>query len=88
MRRLVILGGGESGVGTAALAKKHNWDVFLSDNGTLADNYREKLAGSGVEFEEGGHTEQKILTAGEVGKRPGIPATAPIVRELLMQCNP
>ncbi len=78
MSRLVILGGGESGWGTAVLGKQKGWEVFLSDGGAINDNYRECLKICDVEFEEGGHTE-RIFPADLVVKSPGIPDTAPVV---------
>lgn len=80
--KLVILGGGESGVGTAILAKQQGYDVFLSDKGTLKPTYKSELQKRGLAFEENGHTEAKILDADEVVKSPGIPETAPIVKAL------
>lgn len=82
MQRLVILGGGESGCGTAVLGLKQGWDVFLSDKGSLADNYKQALAAASVPFEEGAHTEELILNANLVVKSPGIPDTAPLVEKL------
>ena len=81
-KRLVILGGGESGVGAALLARKEGFDVFLSDNGTLQEAHRKMLTLHGIDFEEGGHTEDRILMADEVVKSPGIPDTAPIVGKI------
>ncbi len=82
MAKLVILGGGESGFGTAVLAKKAGFEVFLSDFGRIPEKYRAALESEGVEFEEGRHTEEKILAADEAVKSPGIPDTAPIVVKL------
>ena len=79
MKRIVILGGGESGVGSAVLAKVKQFDVFLSDSGTLKESYKETLQQYGIPFEEGRHTEALILNADEVVKSPGIPDTAPMV---------
>lgn len=81
MDRIVILGGGESGVGSAVLAKVKGFDVFLSDNGKIADRYAEELRKWDIPFEDGGHSEEKILNAGEIIKSPGIPSTAPLVRK-------
>ena len=78
-KRIVVLGGGISGYGTAILAKKEGHDVFLSDAGAISPLYRSRLDQWGVEFEEGGHTVEKILNAAEVVKSPGIPDKAPIV---------
>ncbi len=82
MKRIVILGGGESGVGSAVLAKVKQFDVFLSDSGTLKESYKETLQQYGIPFEEGRHTEALILNADEVVKSPGIPDTAPMVTAL------
>ena len=79
MKRIVILGGGESGVGAAVLAKVKQFDVFLSDSGMLKESYKETLLQYGIPFEEGRHTEELILNADEVVKSPGIPETAPMV---------
>ncbi|HVV05687.1 MAG TPA: UDP-N-acetylmuramoyl-L-alanine--D-glutamate ligase [Puia sp.] len=81
-KRLVILGGGESGVGAAVLASKEGYDVFLSDGGVLKDNYRKDLQQLGIDFEEGGHTEEKILNADEVMKSPGIPEKNEMVKKI------
>jgi UDP-N-acetylmuramoylalanine--D-glutamate ligase len=77
--RIVVLGGGESGVGAAVLAKVKGFDVFLSDLGALKDSYKETLALHGIPFEEKQHTEELILNASEVVKSPGIPDKAPMV---------
>ncbi|MBR0109688.1 MAG: UDP-N-acetylmuramoyl-L-alanine--D-glutamate ligase [Bacteroidales bacterium] len=82
MSRIVVLGGAESGVGAAVLAKVKGFDVFLSDNGKLKDDYKALLGNWQIAYEEGGHTEEKILSADEVVKSPGIPETAPMVRKL------
>ena len=82
MSRLVVLGGGESGYGSAILAKTKGFDVFLSDAGKIADKYKAKLTEWEVPFEEGGHTEALILNADQVVKSPGIPEKAPIVKSL------
>ena len=81
-KRLVVLGGGESGVGAAILAKDKGMDVFLSDMGAVAPRYAAMLDAEEIAWEQGGHTEQLILNADEVVKSPGIPPTAPIVRAL------
>ena len=78
-KRLVILGGGESGAGTAVLAKKMGYDVFLSDKGLLKDIYKAELNAHGVAFEEGLHTDELILNADEVVKSPGIPNSAKLI---------
>lgn len=82
MKRLVILGGGESGVGTAILGKKHGYEVFLSDFGKIKNNYKEVLLLNGIKFEDGGHTEDKVLSADIVMKSPGIPDKADIIKKL------
>ncbi len=78
-RKIVVLGGGISGYGSAILAKKKGFSVFLTDMGKIAPKFRERLDEWGVEYEEGQHTEERILDANEVIKSPGIPDTAPIV---------
>ncbi len=82
MKRLVILGGGESGVGTALLGKKKGYEVFLSDKGKIKDNYKEVLKHNEIEFEDEQHTESKILNANVVMKSPGIPDKVPIVKQI------
>ncbi|MFT4032503.1 MAG: UDP-N-acetylmuramoyl-L-alanine--D-glutamate ligase [Siphonobacter sp.] len=79
---IAILGGGESGVGAALLAKAKGIKVFLSDQGKLAEKYRQQLMEEEIEFEEGSHTEERILSADEVIKSPGIPDKAPIIKAL------
>ncbi len=82
---LVILGGGESGVGAAILGKKLGYEVFLSDKGKLLESYRASLLEQGVEFEEGQHTPGRIFKADLIIKSPGIPDTLPMIRELRQQ---
>jgi len=82
MKRLVILGGGESGVGTAILGKKQGYEVFVSDFGKIKNNYKEVLLLNQIKFEDGGHTEEKVLKADVVMKSPGIPDKADIVKKL------
>lgn len=82
MSRIVVLGGGESGVGSAVLAKVKGFDVFLSDNGKIADHYADDLKKWDIPFEQGGHSEDKILNADEVVKSPGIPNDAPMVKKI------
>lgn len=82
-QRLVILGGGESGVGTAILGKKKGYDVFVSDFGKIKNNYKEVLGLHGIKWEEEKHTEDLILNADLVMKSPGIPDKSPIVKKLL-----
>ena len=88
MSRIVVLGGGESGVGAAVLAKVKGFDVFLSDNGQIAGHYADDLRKWDIPFEQGGHTEDLILSADEVIKSPGIPSTVPMVRKLEAQGTP
>ena len=83
MSRLVVLGGAESGVGAAVLAKVKGFDVFLSDNGKIKDEYVQMLRKWDIPFEEGGHTDSLVLNADEVVKSPGIPSTAPMVQSLM-----
>jgi UDP-N-acetylmuramoylalanine--D-glutamate ligase len=83
MPRLVILGGGESGVGTAILGKKKGYDVFVSDFGKIKDNYKEVLTNNEIKWEDEQHTEALILNADVVMKSPGIPDKAPIVKKLV-----
>ncbi len=80
---IVVLGGGESGVGAAILAQSQGYNVFLSDFGMLKDKYRNTLIEYKIDFEEGGHTEDKILLAKEVVKSPGIADTVPIVQKII-----
>lgn len=80
--RLVVLGGGESGVGTAILGKKKGYDVFISDFGKIKNNYKEVLALNKLDWEEEKHTEDLILNADVVMKSPGIPDKSPIVKAL------
>ena len=82
MKRLVVLGGGESGVGTAILAKRENFDVFLSDMGQIKNKYKQLLEEHGIAYEEGQHTEELILNADEVMKSPGIPKKAALIQKL------
>ena len=78
-RKIAVLGGGISGYGSAILAKKKGFDVFLSDMGKIADKFKARLDEWNVEYEEGKHTEERILDANEVIKSPGIPDSAPMV---------
>ena len=82
MSRVVVLGGGESGVGSAVLAKAKGFDVFLSDMGTISGKYIDMLNEWNIPFEQGGHTEELILNADEVIKSPGIPSTAAMIRKI------
>ena len=88
MSKIVILGGAESGVGTAILAQKKGYEVFVSDMGTIKDKYRAMLEANHIEWEDGKHTEEKILEADEVVKSPGIPDTAPMVQKLMEKGTP
>ena len=81
-QRLAILGAGESGVGAAYLAQQQGYDVFVSDFGAIADNYKQQLLDWGIRFEEKQHTEAEILNAVEVIKSPGIPDKAPIIKKI------
>lgn len=80
--KLVVLGGGESGVGTALLGKKEGYEVFLSDFGKIKEKYKDVLIQNQIEWEDQKHTEEKILDADVVMKSPGIPDKAPIVKKL------
>lgn len=82
MRRIVVLGAGESGAGAAVLAQKEGFDVFVSDMAAINAKYKKLLDDHGIEWEEGQHTEEKILNADEVIKSPGIPKEAPMVRKI------
>ena len=82
MSRIVVLGGGESGVGSAVLAKVKGYDVFLSDMGKIAEEYADVLQEWNIPFEQGKHSEELILNADEIIKSPGIPATAPMVQKI------
>ena len=86
--RLVVLGGGESGVGTAILGKKKGYDVFVSDFGKIKPNYKEVLIINGIAWEEEAHTESLILNADVVMKSPGIPEKVPIVKKLVTKGIP
>ncbi|WP_372776299.1 UDP-N-acetylmuramoyl-L-alanine--D-glutamate ligase [Mangrovibacterium sp.] len=81
-RRIVILGAGESGVGSAILAKKKGFEVLVSDAGTIKPKYKDVLSNYAIPFEEGKHSENEILSADEVIKSPGIPDKAPLVKKL------
>ena len=79
-KKIVVLGAGESGTGAAILAKDRGMDVFLSDYGTVAPRYAAMLDAEGIDWEQGGHSTDRILRAHEIVKSPGIPETAPIVQ--------
>ena len=83
MKRIVILGAGESGAGAAVLAKKEGFDVFVSDMSMIKDKYKKMLDDRNIEWEEGQHTEEKILNADEVIKSPGIPNEAPMIQKII-----
>jgi UDP-N-acetylmuramoylalanine--D-glutamate ligase len=82
VKRLVVLGAGESGVGAAILAKDKGYDVFVSDFGQISDKYRQMLEQENIAYEQGGHTSELIINATEVVKSPGIPETAPIIQSI------
>ncbi|HOF97943.1 MAG TPA: UDP-N-acetylmuramoyl-L-alanine--D-glutamate ligase [Paludibacteraceae bacterium] len=82
MKRIVVLGAGESGAGAAVLAKQQGFDVFVSDLSEIKENYKELLNQYQIEWEEKQHTEALILNADEVIKSPGIPDKAPIIKNL------
>ena len=88
MSRIVVLGGAESGVGAAVLAKVKGFDVFLSDKGKIAEHYAQTLKEWDIPFEQGQHSEELILNADEVIKSPGIPTAAPMVQKLMKQGTP
>ncbi len=80
--RIVILGAGESGIGTALLAKQQGYDVFVTDGGAIKENYKLDLLNNNIDFEEGQHTEEKILNANLVMKSPGIPEKNELVKKI------
>lgn len=82
MKKIVVLGAAESGAGAAVLAKVKGFDVFVSDMGIIRDNYKKLLDDHQIEWEEGQHTEERILAADEVIKSPGIPDTAPMIKKV------
>ena len=88
MKRIVVLGAGESGSGAAILAKEKGFDVFVSDCGTISEPYRALLNQNGISWEDGQHTEELILNADEVIKSPGIPTSAPLIQKLMAQGTP
>ncbi len=83
MKRIVVLGAGESGAGAAILAKKKGFDVFVSDMSKIKDKYKNLLDSHQIKWEEGHHTEEEVLNADEVIKSPGIPKESPIVQKLM-----
>jgi UDP-N-acetylmuramoylalanine--D-glutamate ligase len=86
--KITVLGGGESGTGAAILAKRKGFEVFLSDSGMLKDIYQKMLNDEGIEWEHGQHSEERILSATEVIKSPGIPEKAPLIKKLRAQNTP
>ncbi len=80
-KRMVILGAGESGTGAAVLAHQKGYLVFVSDSGTIADDYKQRLTGKNIEYEEGRHSLDRILAADELIRSPGIPRDADVIRE-------
>jgi UDP-N-acetylmuramoylalanine--D-glutamate ligase len=87
-KRIVILGSGESGLGSAILAKQKGYDVFVSDKSIIKENYKKQLIEEGILFEEGCHTEEKIINADEVIKSPGIPDKTEIIKKLRLKNIP
>jgi UDP-N-acetylmuramoylalanine--D-glutamate ligase len=83
--KLVVLGGGESGVGAALLGKRKGYEVFLSDKGCIAGPYKQVLLESAIDFEEGRHSENRIYEADIVIKSPGIPDNLPMIVHLREQ---
>jgi UDP-N-acetylmuramoylalanine--D-glutamate ligase len=81
--KMAVLGGGESGIGTALLGKVNGYEVFVSDNGIIADSYKQVLINNDIQFEENGHSESLLLSADVVMKSPGIPETVSIVQVLI-----
>ena len=88
MKRIVVLGAGESGAGAAVLAKAKGYDVFVSDMSKIKDKYKDQLNQHEIVWEEGHHTEELILNADEVIKSPGIPENAPMIVKLKEKGTP
>ena len=88
MKRMVILGAGESGVGAAILAKQQGYDVFVSDGGAIKENFKKELQQYNILFEESMHTEEKVLNADEVMKSPGIPEKNDLIKKIRMKRIP
>ena len=88
MSRVVVLGGGESGVGSAVLAKAKGFDVFLSDMGKISEKYAAMLQEWDIPYEQGKHSEELILNADEVIKSPGIPKEAPMIQKVMAKGTP
>lgn len=87
IKNIVILGAGESGSGSALLAKREGFEVFVSDFGAIADPFKKELIDAGIEFEEKQHTEDRILSSDLIIKSPGIPDKAPIIQQILKNGN-
>ena len=87
-KRIVILGAGESGTGCAVLAKKHQFDVFISDKSIIAETYKNELISLCVDFEENQHTEALILNADIIIKSPGIPDKVEIIQKAIAKQIP
>ncbi len=88
MKRIVILGAGESGAGSAVLARKQGFDVFVTDSGAIKDKYREILVSHNIAFEEGKHTPELIMNADEVIKSPGLREDNPLVTAIREKEDP
>ncbi len=88
MKRIVVIGSGESGTGAAVLAKQKGFEVFVTDKGPIKQKYKDVLSHHGIEWEEQQHTEKLVLNADEVIKSPGIPGTAPLIQKLKAQGTP
>lgn len=88
MKRIVIIGAGESGAGAAMLAKQKGFGVFVTDKGPIKQKYKDVLSNLGIEWEENQHTESLVLNADEVIKSPGIPGKAPLIQKLKEQGTP
>ncbi|MEX0598661.1 MAG: Mur ligase family protein, partial [Candidatus Paceibacterota bacterium] len=87
-KNIVILGAGESGIGCAILAKQKDFDVFVSDGGSIKPFYLNELTHLGVEYEQGGHTLGRILSANEIIKSPGIPDTIDVIQKAISKGIP
>jgi len=88
MKRLAIIGGGESGVGAAILGKKEGWDVWLSDYGSITEKYKNELIKNNIAFEEGGHDQTLILKADLVVKSPGVSPGVSIIQAIVAEGIP
>src|SRR3954452_8606394 len=87
-KKLIILGGGESGIGAALLAKQKAYDVFVSDADAIKENYKQELIENKIDFEESHHTAEKILAADEVVKSPGIPGKNEMIKKIRVKGIP